>query len=85
MKAEMPVRAISAPLIRPAATPIASAAAAARTGGNDQTCIRPAKQIAARPPIAPIAKFICPMAMMTICDIAITTLTAAASMQDLDD
>ena len=39
----------------------------------------PAKQIAARPPIAPIARFIWPMAMMTICDMAITQLTATAS------
>ena len=52
---------------------------AARTGGKPHTCIRPAKQIADRPPIAPIARFIWPMAMMTICDIAITQFTDAAS------
>ena len=79
MNAEMPVRAMSKPLAKPASAPMPSAAAAAAMGGRPQTCIMPAKQMADRPPIAPIDKFIWPMAMMTICDIAITEFTAAAS------
>ena len=52
--------------------------APASGGGKPQTCIIPAKEMAARPPMAPTAKFIWPMAMMIICDSAITVLAAIA-------
>ena len=79
MNAEMPVAEMSRPLASPAATPRASAAAAASSGGRPQICIIPAKEIAASPPIAPMARFIWPTAMITICDMAMTLLAATAS------
>ena len=39
----------------------------------------PAKAMAERPPMAPIDRFIWPMAMMTICDIATMAFTATAA------
>ena len=81
MNAEMPVAEMSRPLARPAATPRASAADAASKGGSPQICIIPANAIAARPPIAPMARFIWPMPTMIICDIAMTQFTATASIR----
>ena len=53
MKALMPLPMIRRPLSRPQTTPSSSASSTASGQGRLQTCIVPAKAIAARPPIAP--------------------------------
>jgi hypothetical protein len=66
-------------LTSPAARPIATPPSTATGTGTSQTSIMPAKEIAASPPIAPTARFIWPMAMITIWESAITMLTAMAA------
>ena len=86
MKAEMPVRAMMTAVdAARRARPMAEAAGprpAARAGPRPPSS--PAKPMATSPPMAPSARFIWPMAMMTICDSAITMLIDDRREQDLD-
>ena len=61
MNPEMPEIAITTPFSSPAASPQRRPITAASGIGRPQTSIMPPKKTATIPPMAPTARFICPM------------------------
>ena len=74
MKLVSPLRQVSQPLAKPQAVPTARPKIAASHTGKCQTSMAPPNAIATRQPVAPRARFMWPMAMMTPWPSAYTTV-----------